>query len=218
MPPRTPIPVVTVDPSKPAWEQETPLHNRWHPEVPAVGGRARAGRAGAHGRPRPRSRRRRRASRARAGRAPYWGRDRVRAATLSWACCCGGHRVPAPRPRRRPPNAPHPSRPAACRPAPPPQTPPHTPTLTSPGRWPRSRRATCSASSASTGLAARSRREHVQPRSGSPPCSGLGRSPWAWAISWRTPRMRPPTGPAPTASMPPPTHPPTQRTMTQRRT
>jgi hypothetical protein len=41
MPPRTPIPVVKVDPSKPAWEQETPLHNRWHPEIPHV--RARKG-------------------------------------------------------------------------------------------------------------------------------------------------------------------------------
>ncbi|KIY94358.1 formamidase [Monoraphidium neglectum] len=57
MPPRTPIPVVKVDPSKPAWEQETPLHNRWHPDIPHVRGhmgpaaapppRVRSARAGA---------------------------------------------------------------------------------------------------------------------------------------------------------------------------
>lgn len=29
MPPRTPTPLITVDPSKKAWEQEKPLHNRW---------------------------------------------------------------------------------------------------------------------------------------------------------------------------------------------
>ena len=36
MPPRTPTHLITVDPSKPAWEQKTPLHNRWHPEIPPV--------------------------------------------------------------------------------------------------------------------------------------------------------------------------------------
>ncbi|PSC69699.1 formamidase isoform A [Micractinium conductrix] len=36
MAPRTPIPLITVDHTKPAWEQETPLHNRWHPDIPAV--------------------------------------------------------------------------------------------------------------------------------------------------------------------------------------
>lgn len=41
MPPRTPLTVVKVDPSKPATEQETPLHNRWHPEIPAVRARKR---------------------------------------------------------------------------------------------------------------------------------------------------------------------------------
>lgn len=40
MPPRTPIPLITVDPAKPAWEQATPLHNRWHPDIPAVRGQA----------------------------------------------------------------------------------------------------------------------------------------------------------------------------------
>ncbi|KAF8059411.1 fmdA [Scenedesmus sp. PABB004] len=36
MPPRTPTPLITVDVTKPAWEQEKPLHNRWHPDIPAV--------------------------------------------------------------------------------------------------------------------------------------------------------------------------------------
>ncbi|KAI8470333.1 MAG: formamidase [Monoraphidium minutum] len=36
MPPRTPLVAVKVDPSKPGWEQETPLHNRWHPDIPHV--------------------------------------------------------------------------------------------------------------------------------------------------------------------------------------
>ena len=36
MPPRTPTQLITVDPSKPAWEQEKPLHNRWHPDIPPV--------------------------------------------------------------------------------------------------------------------------------------------------------------------------------------
>lgn len=37
MAPRTPRPVVTVDVKKKTWEQPTPLHNRWHPEIPPVG-------------------------------------------------------------------------------------------------------------------------------------------------------------------------------------
>ncbi|CAM6118197.1 unnamed protein product [Calypogeia fissa] len=37
MAPRTPIPVVKVDPKKKPHEQEQPLHNRWHPEIPPVG-------------------------------------------------------------------------------------------------------------------------------------------------------------------------------------
>lgn len=37
MAPRTPRPVVTVDPKKRPWEQTIPLHNRWHPEIPPVG-------------------------------------------------------------------------------------------------------------------------------------------------------------------------------------
>ena len=30
--------IISVDPKKPAWEQDpkTPLHNRWHPDIPAV--------------------------------------------------------------------------------------------------------------------------------------------------------------------------------------
>ncbi|CEM16033.1 unnamed protein product [Vitrella brassicaformis CCMP3155] len=36
MPPRTPIPLITVNPAKKPWEQEKPLHNRWHPDIPAV--------------------------------------------------------------------------------------------------------------------------------------------------------------------------------------
>lgn len=36
MPPRTPTPLITVDISKKPWEQEKPLHNRWHPDIPAV--------------------------------------------------------------------------------------------------------------------------------------------------------------------------------------
>lgn len=28
---------MTVDPNKRPWEQTVPLHNRWHPEIPAVG-------------------------------------------------------------------------------------------------------------------------------------------------------------------------------------
>lgn len=34
---KTPRAVVTVDPNKRPWEQTVPLHNRWHPEIPAVG-------------------------------------------------------------------------------------------------------------------------------------------------------------------------------------
>jgi hypothetical protein len=37
MAPRTPRPIVTVDVKKKTWEQPTPLHNRWHPEIPPVG-------------------------------------------------------------------------------------------------------------------------------------------------------------------------------------
>ena len=37
MKPKTPIPVVKVDYTKKAWEQTTTaLHNRWHPDIPAV--------------------------------------------------------------------------------------------------------------------------------------------------------------------------------------
>lgn len=36
MPPRTPIPAVKVDVTKSPWEQEKPLHNRWHPDIPSV--------------------------------------------------------------------------------------------------------------------------------------------------------------------------------------
>jgi formamidase len=36
MPPRTPIPLITADPKKPALEQEKPFHNRWHPDIPPV--------------------------------------------------------------------------------------------------------------------------------------------------------------------------------------
>jgi hypothetical protein len=36
MPPRTPKPIITVDPKLKAWEQKVPLHNRWHPEIPWV--------------------------------------------------------------------------------------------------------------------------------------------------------------------------------------
>ena len=30
--------IISVDVKKPAWEQDpkTPLHNRWHPDIPAV--------------------------------------------------------------------------------------------------------------------------------------------------------------------------------------
>ena len=28
--------IISVDPKKAPWEQETPLHNRWHPDIPAV--------------------------------------------------------------------------------------------------------------------------------------------------------------------------------------
>lgn len=35
---RTPRAVVSVDPNKRPWEQtSTALHNRWHPDIPAVG-------------------------------------------------------------------------------------------------------------------------------------------------------------------------------------
>ncbi|CAD7700914.1 unnamed protein product [Ostreobium quekettii] len=34
--PNTPIELITVDLSKPASEQSPPLHNRWHPDIPAV--------------------------------------------------------------------------------------------------------------------------------------------------------------------------------------
>jgi hypothetical protein len=37
MAPNTPIPLITVDVSKKPWEQEKPLHNRWHPDIPPVG-------------------------------------------------------------------------------------------------------------------------------------------------------------------------------------
>lgn len=40
------VAVAQVDLSKPAWEQEKPLHNRWHPDIPAVrqaGGRRTTG-------------------------------------------------------------------------------------------------------------------------------------------------------------------------------
>ncbi|KAL2906420.1 Formamidase [Bienertia sinuspersici] len=36
MPPRTPRLVVPVDLKKQPWEQELPLHNRWHPRIPPV--------------------------------------------------------------------------------------------------------------------------------------------------------------------------------------
>lgn len=29
-------PLIKVDPNRPAWEQPVPLHNRWHPDIPAV--------------------------------------------------------------------------------------------------------------------------------------------------------------------------------------
>lgn len=28
--------LISVDPNKLPWEQETPLHNRWHPDIPPV--------------------------------------------------------------------------------------------------------------------------------------------------------------------------------------
>jgi hypothetical protein len=28
--------IISVDPKKAPWEQETPLHNRWHPDIPPV--------------------------------------------------------------------------------------------------------------------------------------------------------------------------------------
>jgi len=28
--------LIHVDPKKLPWEQETPVHNRWHPEIPPV--------------------------------------------------------------------------------------------------------------------------------------------------------------------------------------
>jgi len=28
--------LISVDPKKAPWEQETPLHNRWHPDIPPV--------------------------------------------------------------------------------------------------------------------------------------------------------------------------------------
>ena len=37
MPPNTPRPVTRIDVKKKAWEQEPILHNRWHPDIPAVG-------------------------------------------------------------------------------------------------------------------------------------------------------------------------------------
>lgn len=36
MAPHTPVPLITVDLKKRPWEQEKPLHNRWHPEIPHV--------------------------------------------------------------------------------------------------------------------------------------------------------------------------------------
>lgn len=37
MAPNTPIPLITIDVSKKPGEQEKPLHNRWHPDIPPVG-------------------------------------------------------------------------------------------------------------------------------------------------------------------------------------
>ena len=28
--------IISCDPKKKPWEQETPLHNRWHPDIPPV--------------------------------------------------------------------------------------------------------------------------------------------------------------------------------------
>ncbi|KAG2499463.1 hypothetical protein HYH03_002410 [Edaphochlamys debaryana] len=36
MPPRTPIPLIKMDPKKAPWEQELKPHNRWHPDIPPV--------------------------------------------------------------------------------------------------------------------------------------------------------------------------------------
>jgi len=36
MAPQTPRLVVPFDLNKPPWEQKLPLHNRWHPQIPAV--------------------------------------------------------------------------------------------------------------------------------------------------------------------------------------
>lgn len=36
MAPLTPRVVVKVDLKKKPWEQDQPLHNRWHPEIPSV--------------------------------------------------------------------------------------------------------------------------------------------------------------------------------------
>lgn len=36
MAPRTPKLVVPIDLKKKPWEQNLPLHNRWHPEIPSV--------------------------------------------------------------------------------------------------------------------------------------------------------------------------------------
>lgn len=36
MAPPTPRLIVPVDLKKKAWQQKLPLHNRWHPEIPAV--------------------------------------------------------------------------------------------------------------------------------------------------------------------------------------
>lgn len=37
MPPRTPTPLIKVDVKKKAEEQTPVPHNRWHPDIPAVG-------------------------------------------------------------------------------------------------------------------------------------------------------------------------------------
>ncbi|GAQ84280.1 formamidase [Klebsormidium nitens] len=36
MAPNTPTPLISVDVAKKPWEQEKPLHNRWHPDIPPV--------------------------------------------------------------------------------------------------------------------------------------------------------------------------------------
>lgn len=36
MAPNTPISLISVDIAQKPWEQEKPLHNRWHPDIPPV--------------------------------------------------------------------------------------------------------------------------------------------------------------------------------------